>query len=130
MTNEWDDNRRYIARNLLAAFFVLAGLNHFVMPEFYYPLIPDYLPYPYTINLLAGIAEILLGIGLLTAPTRKWASWGIIALLIAFIPSHIYFIQLGSCIETGLCVPPWISWVRMLVIHPLLIFWAWYVRQR
>jgi uncharacterized membrane protein len=130
MRNEWTDSQRYIARNILAAFFTLAGLNHFVMPAFYLPLIPDYLPSPDHINTMAGIVEIILGIGLLIAPLRQWAAWGIIALLIAFIPSHIYFIQIGACVEGGLCVPAWVAWVRLLLIHPLLIGWAWFVRKR
>ncbi len=130
MFNEWTDTTRYIARNLLAAFFALAGLNHFVMPEFYLPLIPDYLPFPNRINVMAGVAEVVLGIGLLIAPLRQWAAWGIVALLVVFVPSHVYFIQIGSCVEGGLCVPPWVAWVRLLVIHPLLIGWAWYVRKR
>ncbi|WP_250630105.1 DoxX family protein [Rhodoflexus caldus] len=130
MRNEWTDSKRYIARNLLAAFFALAGLNHFVMPEFYLPLIPDYLPFPDRINVMAGVAEVVLGVGLLIAPLRQWAAWGIVALLVAFIPSHVYFIQIGSCVAGGLCVPPWVAWVRLLVIHPLLIGWAWYVRKR
>lgn len=130
MRNEWMDSQRYIARNLLAAFFALAGLNHFIMQEFYLPLIPDYLPSPDQINLMAGIIEVMLGIGLLIAPIRQWAAWGIIALLIAFIPSHVYFIQIGSCVEGGLCVPSWVAWVRLLLIHPLLIGWAWYARKR
>jgi len=128
--NKWTDNQRYVARGLLAAFFTLAGLNHFVMPTFYYSLIPNYLPYPKVINLLAGIAEMVLGVGLLIAPFRQWAVWGIIAMLIAFIPSHVYFIQIGGCTTNGLCVPLWVAWVRLLLIHPLLIAWAWYVRKR
>ncbi|MCS7019456.1 MAG: DoxX family protein [Cytophagales bacterium] len=130
MSTEWENQLRYLARHLLAIFFTLAGINHFVMPNFYYPLIPTYFPYPQLINTLAGAAEIASGVGLLIAPLRQWAVWGIIALLIAFIPSHIYFIQIGACVAGGLCVPLWIAWVRLLFIHPLLIAWAWWVRKR
>lgn len=131
MSDEWEDSKRYIARSLLAAFFILAGANHFIMPDFYYPLIPDYIPASkFWVNTLVGISEMLSGVCLLIAPLRRWAVWGIIALLIAFIPSHVYFIQVGSCVEGGLCVPPWVAWVRLLLVHPLLIFWAWYVRRR
>lgn len=130
MSNEWDDQKRYLARNLLAIFFSLAGINHFVMPEFYYPLIPDYLPHRELINLAAGTAEIAAGIGLLIAPLRQWAVWGILALLTVFIPAHIHFIRIGACAENSLCVPLWVAWVRLLLIHPLLMLWAWYVRKR
>jgi hypothetical protein len=27
-------------------------------------------------------------------------------------------------------VPAWVAWVRLLLIHPLLIGWAWFVRKR
>ncbi|WP_340199512.1 hypothetical protein [Ascidiimonas sp. W6] len=104
-----------------------AGLYHFVNPQFYLPLIPDYLPYPNEINTLSGMVEILFALLLLSIKTRKIASLGIIILLVAFIPSHVYFIQTGSCAENSLCVSPWIAYIRLLLIHPLLIYWAWFV---
>jgi|AntRauTorckE6833_2_1112554.scaffolds.fasta_scaffold39321_2 uncharacterized membrane protein len=112
---------------LMGSFYFLAGFNHFINPEFYLPLIPPYLPYPEEINVLSGIVEIILGIGVLLPRTRKVASYAIIAMLLAFIPSHVYFIQIDSCIEAGLCVPEWIGWLRLMIIHPILLFWAWEV---
>lgn len=110
---------------LMAFLYLLAGINHFVSPESYLPLIPNYLPNPNLINILAGIAEIILSIGLLIPKTRKIASWGVILMLVAFIPSHVYFVQIGSCIEGGICTPQWVGWVRLIVIHPILLAWAW-----
>lgn len=110
---------------LQAFLYLLAGLNHFISPESYLPFIPDYLPSPEVINILAGIAEVILGIGLLIPKTRVLSAWGVIILLIAFIPSHVYFIQIGSCIEGGICAPEWVGWLRLVVIHPLLLAWAW-----
>ena len=51
----------------------------------------------------------------------------IIVLLIFFIPSHVYFIKIGSCVPNGLCVNPIIGWLRLVIVHPILILWAWYV---
>jgi uncharacterized membrane protein len=113
----------------LAYFFLAAGINHFIAPEFYLPLIPPFFSYPELINVLSGIGEILLGLGIMYFPTRSRAAWGILILLIAFIPSHVYFIEIGSCIENGLCVPEWVGWVRLLIIHPILIFWAYWVAK-
>ena len=115
-----------ISLYVLIGFFLFAGVYHFVNPELYLPLIPKYFPMPEVINWVSGIFEILLAVGLLPLKTRKPASLGIIILLIAFIPSHVYFIQIGSCLESSLCVAPWVAWIRLLVIHPLLIYWAWY----
>ncbi len=110
-------------------FYVLAGLNHFRSPGTYLGMIPPYLPIPETLNIIAGTAEILLGIGLMFPQYRKWASYGIILMLFAFIPAHIYFIHIGSCIPGGLCVPNWVGWLRLIAIHPLLMAWAWWCRK-
>lgn len=116
-------------RLALAGFFIIAGLNHFVLPHFYYPLIPEYLPFPVTINYASGVIEVALGVGLLFAQIRKLAAWGIIILMVLFIPSHVYFIQIGSCVEDGLCVPEWVAWVRLVLIHPGIMYWAWRVKR-
>lgn len=113
----------------LVAFYLFAGFNHFRDPEFYYPLIPPYLDFPVFINVASGVVEIVLGLVLLVPRFRTYAIYSIILMLIAFIPSHVYFIQIGSCIQNGLCVPEWIGWGRLLVIHPLLIYWAWVYRK-
>jgi len=113
---------------VLAGFYVFAGANHFINPQFYLPLIPQYFLYPELINIVSGVVEILFGIGLLIPRTRFWSAWGIVLMLIAFIPSHVYFIQVGSC-AGELCIDPWIGWARLLIIHPLLIGWAYWHRR-
>ena len=87
---------------VLSGFYIFAGINHFLNPEFYLPLIPDYFSNAEFINVLAGLAEIILGIGLLIKKVRRVAIIGVVLMLLAFIPSHVYFIQKGSCIDGGL----------------------------
>jgi uncharacterized membrane protein len=117
-----------VFRLLLIGFYLVAGINHFINPEFYFGLIPQYLPFPVLINYASGVLEVILGIGVGIPKWRKVSVYGIIILLVLFIPSHVYFIQIGSCVEDGLCVSLWIAWGRLLIIHPLLIYWAWAVR--
>ena len=114
-----------ILRLLLIGFYAFAGAFHFINPEFYWDLIPDYLPFTKFINYASGVLEIVLAIGVAIPKYRLIAVKCIIALLVLFIPSHMYFIQIGSCVEDGLCVYPWIAWLRLLIIHPLLMLWAW-----
>jgi uncharacterized membrane protein len=109
-----------------AGFFLIAGVNHFLMPKFYFPLIPDYLPAHGFINVFSGLLEIAFAIMLLIKQTRKMAGWGIAILMVLFVPSHIYFIQIGSCVEDGLCVEPWIAWVRLILVQPIFIVLAIY----
>ena len=84
-------------------FYLSAGINHIISPDFYIDLIPDYLPHPHIINLLSGLIEITLSLLLLHPKYIKIGAWGIIVLLMFFIPSHIYFIKIGSCVPNGLC---------------------------
>lgn len=124
-----ETNLMKLLRLTLIGFYLVAGIYHFINPEFYLGLIPDYLPYPEFINYLSGFLEIGLALGVALPKTRMLAVKGIIVLLVLFIPSHVYFIQIGSCVETAFCISPWISWVRLLLIHPLLLLWAWAVRK-
>ena len=120
---------RKIGFYALVVFYVAAGVNHFIDPQFYIDLIPPYLPWPEKINIISGVIEIVLGLLLLIPEFRKRAVWGIVLMLIAFIPSHVYFIQIGSCVEGGLCTSEIIGWLRLVIIHPLLIFWVWSYRK-
>lgn len=118
-----------LLRLLLIGFYLIAGSYHFINPEFYLALIPDYLPFPVLINYASGVLEVLLAVGVAIPKYRSVAAKSIMVLLILFIPSHVYFIQIGSCVEDGLCVSPWISWSRLLIIHPLLMLWAWFIKD-
>ena len=112
-------------RFLFGILFIVAGVNHFVSPEAYYPLIPPYFPFPEFINILSGLLEIIFGAGLLTERYRKASAYGIIALMVAFIPAHVYHIQMDGCVSERICIPVWAAWIRLLVIQPALILWAY-----
>ena len=116
------------SRIILILFYAFAGVNHFWHPEFYLPLIPDYLPEKGLINTLSGWLELLLALGMIFPFSRKIAVYGIIILLIAFIPSHVHFIQIGACTSGGFCTSLVVAWLRLLIVHPLLIWWVWWVR--
>ena len=113
---------------LLIILYIGAGINHFWHPDFYYSIIPPYLPNPYLINIAAGISEIVLGILLIFSTTRKFASYMIIAMLIAFLPVHVYMIQKGGCMNEIVCISLWEAWLRIF-FQPILILWAWWNRK-
>jgi len=122
-----------IGTYLLGIIYIAAGVYHFVNPAFYTPLIPPYFQgfaSAATINLIAGIAEVLLGIGVLTPQSRKMACYGIIAMLVAFIPSHWYMIQQGNFTLGFVTITPTIAWLRLLVVHPILMLWPWWIAQQ
>ena len=113
----------------MSIFYIVAGINHFWHPDSYYALIPPYLPDAFVINIVSGIAEIAFGLLLIFQRTRKTAAYGIILMLIAFIPAHIFMIQKGGCMSVSFCLPAWVAWVRLFPLQFLLIWWAWSNRK-
>ena len=109
---------------LLIIGYVAAGINHFRIPQFYIGIIPAYMPFPNILNTLAGVLEIACGLGLILKSTRKFAAWGIVLLLIAFIPVHTAMLS-GHTQLNGAPVHQFWAWVR-LFFQPVLIVWAWW----
>lgn len=114
---------------LLIILYIGAGANHFIHPQSYLAIIPPYFPYPEAINIAAGTVEIILGIGLVFSKTRSYAAYGIVLLLILFIPAHIYMIQRHGCMSESICIPSWAAWLRLFPLQFLLIGWAWWHRR-
>ena len=115
----------------MIAFYIFGGYNHFRDPAFYIQLIPPYLAdWSVELNLLSGVFEIGLALLLIPIQTRKYAGRGIVLMLIAFIPSHIYFIQKGTFSLGTITMNPIISWIRLLVFQPLFIVWALWVSRK
>ncbi len=116
---------------LMIVFYIFGGYNHFYNPSFYIPLIPPYLAtWAVELNLLSGIFEIGLAVLLIPQQTRKWAGWGIVLMLLAFIPSHIYFIEKGNFSLGSFTMTPFVSWIRLLDFQPLFILWALWVTRK
>jgi len=108
---------------LFGAFMIFGGVNHFLKPDMYFPFIPDFLPKE-AINYLAGILEIVLGVGVFIPKLRSIATLGIFLLMLAFLPLHILDVFSAS--------PAIGSHQAALVRLPvqfILIFWAWFIKK-
>ena len=111
---------------ILIIFYLVAGINHFRNPGSYLRIIPNYFPYKVTINLVSGFFEIAFALMLIFPQTRPYAAWGIIFLLVAFLPVHITMIGDAPLRLGKFTVTPLIAWVRLIILQPLLILWAWW----
>ena len=69
--------------------FVAIGVHHFVDPAPYLKIMPSALPWHLGLVYVSGFFEIAGGLGLVIPRTRRWAAWGLIALLIAVYPANI-----------------------------------------
>ena len=77
----------------MGAAYIYVGIQHFIDPDFFLAIMPDYLPLHLEAVYLSGVFEILLGGMLVFKKYRKVAGWGLIALLIAVFPANIYLAQ-------------------------------------
>lgn len=114
-----------ILRWLAAGFFVVAGVAHFLKPEFYLEMVPPYFPAPRALVVVSGIAEIAGGVGLCLPPFRRAAGWGLVALLIAVFPANVYMAQHSGRFQ----IAEWILWAR-LPLQIVFIAWIWFAAIR
>lgn len=106
---------------LIGALFVLAGANHFRKPKLYERIMPPYIPALPSMVMLSGIAEMILGFMILTPESQSLAAWGIIAMLVLFIPVHIYMLQNE---KAAMKIPKWILILR-IPLQFVLMYWAY-----
>ncbi len=110
-------------RYLLAAIVVASGVMHFVAPDKFEKIVPDWLPAPRTLVLVSGFFEIAGGLGLLVKQTRSLAAWGLAALFAAVFPANVHM-ALHKIYTDNL----WVLWGR-LPFQGVLIAWAvWLTR--
>lgn len=90
--------RKRISNTVFPVFssvFFFSGIVHFVMPEFFLEMMPPFLPFPKVLNGVAGMLEIVIGIGFWTT-YRKFAVYTAILLLIVFLfLIHFWHLSIG-----------------------------------
>lgn len=126
------DNRNIIYKTFLGIYgllYILGGINHFISTPAYHTIMPKWLPAHAFLIYLSGMMEIVSGIMLLFSRTKKLAALFIILMLVAFLPAHIYMIQIAPFQLGKILVTPLIAWVR-LPFQLLLIGWAWYYYRK
>jgi len=74
---------------------------------------------------LSGLAEVLVGVGVLIPGTRRIAAWATILLLIAILPANIHIALynvpvFGAAEGAGI-----FNWIR-IPFQGVLILWAWW----
>ena len=83
---------------------------------------PDYLPWHVELVLLSGVLEIVGGAGLLLESTRRFASAGLLLLLVAVFPANINMLVNEIYLE-GMVQERWLLWARL----PFQLVFAYFV---
>ena len=109
--------------------YVVAGVMHFVVPEAYVQVMPPVMPAPLALVYLSGVAEVALGVGVLYPRTRRYAAWGLVALLVAVFPANVYMATSGVVVEGtpfGTLDPSAAERWGRLPLQAVLVAWAWW----
>jgi uncharacterized membrane protein len=101
--------------------FIAAGANHFLNPKSYLSMMPSYLPAHAGLVQISGVAEMVGGLGVLLASTRRTAAWGLILLLVAVFPANLNAAMHGW---PGANLPGWALWCR-LPLQAVFIWWVY-----
>ncbi len=112
-------------RVVIALFFIVTGVMHFVNPQPFVEIVPRYLPTPLLLVYVSGFFEIAGGMGLFLPRVRRWAAWGLIALLVAVLPANVFMLT-DHPFMAGQRVPEWMLWLRLPLQGVLmgLIWWT------
>jgi uncharacterized membrane protein len=113
-----------VVRVLFAMFMIYGGVQHLVKPDFYIPFVPSFLPFTTAIIFASGILEILLGIMLIIPKYSKHGAFGILLLMLIFLPIHVWDVfsatpAIGSHQAALIRLP----------VQFLLIFLAWKLKK-
>ena len=109
---------------LISILFIIAGILHFLQPEPYLRIMPDFIPYQKAMVYISGAFEILGGIGFLITDFRILAGWGLVALLFTVFPANINMFMKGYK-KHRLSLFTWIALIR-LPIQFVLMFWIYW----
>ena len=105
----------------LAAFFINVGVDHFINPDFYVDIMPDYLPLHLEAVYISGFFEVLGGVCVLIPRLRSAAGWGLVALLVVVYPANIHM-ALNPELFPEIAVS--LLYIR-LVFQFIFVYWAY-----
>ena len=74
----------------MSLLYVTVGVKHFTNTDFFVAIVPPIVYWKEEVVLISGLIEVVLGLLLLFAQTRKLAALGIILLLFLVFPANIH----------------------------------------
>ena len=108
--------------------YIWVGISHFYNTDFFLKIMPPSFPFHLESVYLSGFFEIIFGMGIMIKFFRKYASWGLILLLIAVYPANIY-LAFNEIAQNKIGISSFMaSWVR-LPIQFILIGLAYLVSK-
>lgn len=104
-------------------FFVIGGIGHFAMTDFFVGIMPPYLPFHREIVWISGVIELALAACLLVPRWRPATGWALIGLICAVSLANIHMWLNPELFPD---VPEWALTLRLLLQFGLLwlVWWS------
>ncbi len=118
---------RDIARSVLAAAFLAAGVLHLLLPAPFLGITPAWVPWPNYVIRLTGVAEVLGAIGLMTPRLRQAAGLGLALYAVCVFPANIK--HAADSLGDPHAVLGWGYHAPRLAFQPVIVWWALWVGQ-
>jgi len=111
-----------VARWLLAAILLVAGVGHLINADTFLAQVPPWMPFPAAVVAVSGIVEIALALSLLLLRSRRTqVGWIVAAFFVVIFPGNISQL-LTQTDAFGLDSD--LSRSVRLLFQPLLVAWA------
>ena len=101
--------------------YIYLGVLHFTNTDFYFPYMPNFIPFHKEMILFSGLLEILLGFSLFFDKIRKYALWGFILMLIVFMTVHLNMLLPQNNLGNSIYLL-----VLRILIQFFLIYCCWF----
>ncbi|MEE9432982.1 MAG: DoxX family protein [Sphingorhabdus sp.] len=120
-----ESKMRMIWRCLMALFYLLAGIAHLRVPDGFLAITPGWVPYPETVIIVTGIAEIAGAIALMIPRLRYAAGLGLALYALCVWPANIHHAFANVAVD-GQTLSWWYHAPRLL-LQPVIIWLALWV---
>ncbi|MFG6666398.1 DoxX family protein [Halomonas sp. HNIBRBA4712] len=111
---------------IIAAFFLIGGVAHFTLTEFFMRAMPGYLGYHRELVLISGGFELLGAVGILFRRSRRFAGWGLVALMVAVFPANVHMAIHSAQFPA---IPVWLLYLRLPLQAVLIGFVVWAIHR-
>lgn len=113
---------------ILGSLYIYVGISHFIKPEYFKIIMPEYIPSHYIFIYISGLFEIIFGFMIFFQKSRFYGAWGIFTLLILVFPANIYLYQ-SIEVQEILSVSKGQTFIRLLFQFPLILLSFWHTRD-
>jgi uncharacterized membrane protein len=113
---------RWVLRGVLALIYAYVGYRHLHAPEFFLPIVPEWVPAPRQVVLATGVCEILGAVALMTRRLRYVAGVMLALYAVCVYPANIK--HAFDSVAIGGTRLGWGYHGPRLAFQPVFVWWA------